>query len=61
MMEPVLAYNNWTWVRIDAATQQEINEFPNIPSSSKRWAMSLAEHQNSNLEMDGSEDGKESM
>ena len=61
MMEPVLAYNNWTWVRIDAATQQEINASPDIPLASKRWAISLNERQNSNLEMDGTEEGKESM
>ncbi|ARF17793.1 magnesium transporter CorA family protein [Sporosarcina ureae] len=61
MVEPILAYENWSWVRIDATTQQKMNEFPDIPLAGKRWAMSLAEHQSSNLEMDASEDGKESM
>ncbi|PIC98598.1 magnesium transporter CorA family protein [Sporosarcina sp. P29] len=61
MMEPVLAYKNWTWIRIDAATQNEINELPDIPFDGKRWALSLSEHQNNNLKMDGCEDGKESM
>ena len=60
-MEPVLAYKNWTWIRIDAATQNEINELPDIPFDGKRWALSFSEHQNNNLKMDGCEDGKESM
>lgn len=60
-MEPVLANNNWTWIRMDEATQQEISAFPDLSSASKRWAMSLSEHQNSNLEMDASEEGQESM
>lgn len=61
MMEPVLAYNHWKWIRIDAATQQQIHECSEIPFAGKRWAMSLSEHQNNNLEMDASENGKESM
>ncbi|PIC67588.1 Mg2+ transporter protein, CorA-like protein [Sporosarcina sp. P16a] len=60
-MEPIRANKNWTWVRMDEATQQEISEFPDLPSASKRWAMLLSGHQNSNLEMDASEEGQEAM
>ena len=61
MVEPVLALTNWTWVRMDEATPQEISEHPNISSASKRWTKLLSKRQNSNLEMDASEEGQESM
>ena len=61
MSESIFTHKNWTWIRIDEISRQALSDFPDIPSAGKRWAMSLDESENSNLEMDASGDAGESM
>lgn len=61
MAESAFTHKSWIWIRIDETSEQEISEIPDLSLAGKRWAISLSEDQNSNLEMVASESGQESM
>lgn len=61
-MEKLLFYHNkWKWIRIDGTSKQDIALLPDLPAASKSWVDSLPEEKNSNLEMETTEEGFESM
>lgn len=61
-MEKLLFHHNkWEWIRIDVTSKQEIASLPDLPAASKSWKDSLPEERNSNLEMETTEEGSESI
>lgn len=61
-MEKLLFHHNkWEWIRIDGTSKQDIALLPDLPAASKSWVDSLPEEKNSNLEMETTEEGFESM
>lgn len=54
-------HNKWEWIRIDVTSRQEITSLPDLPAASKSWKDSLPEERNSNLEMETTEEGSESI
>lgn len=61
MLEPVFQHAHWKWISLDTASPQEIAACRDMPSAGERWAKSIHSQLNSNLEMDTSEIGCESM
>ena len=51
----------WKWIRIDVASELEVASLPSLPNASKSWVESLQEEKNSNLEMETTEEGDESI
>ena len=54
-------HDNWKWIRIDMASSQDITSLPNLPSAAKSWVEAIKEEKNSNLEMETTEEGMESV
>ena len=52
---------NWEWIRIDVTSKQQVKLLPDLSEASKSWVDSLTEDKNSNLEMETTEEGDESM
>lgn len=61
MKKQLFHHNKWKWIRIDVTSAQEIASLPDLPAASKSWKDSLPEERNSNLEMETTEEGSESM
>ena len=61
-MKKQLFHNgNWEWIRIDVTSKQQVKLLPDLSEASKSWVDSITEDKNSNLEMETTEEGDESM
>lgn len=61
MNKQLFHHDKWEWIQIDVTSEQEIASLPKLPESSKSWLDSLQEEKNSNLEMETTEEGNESL
>lgn len=61
MNKQLFHHDKWEWIRIDVTSEQEVASLPKLPPASKSWVDSLQEEKNSNLEMETTEEGNESM
>lgn len=61
MNKQLFHHDKWEWIRIDVTSAQEVASLPKLPPASKSWVDSLQEEKNSNLEMETTEEGSESL
>lgn len=61
MISPAFQHANWKWFHLDQASPQDVAALHELSPACRRWAISLHEELNSNLEMETSTAGAESM